>query len=218
MSLIKMSVAAVAAALLTSASAQAATRTIDFTNDTAGAKAEGFASADYAGLAFFTDLGAGLEVGDFGVQSSGNGLLAQSDANGNFLRGVFSDGLHNFLSLDFGNDDPAFLLSGDLAVLRTFLGGVFVGETTIALTPNDVLDQTISFTSGAFDSFTFAYTNSVGAPFTGGNGRNVGLIEVVDNVTFDVAAVPEPGAWSLMIIGFGSVGAMTRRRRALALG
>lgn len=33
----------------------------------------------------------------------------------------------------------------------------------------------------------------------------------VDN--FAVAAVPEPGAWALMIMGFGSAGAMLRRRR-----
>ncbi|MDZ4376514.1 MAG: PEPxxWA-CTERM sorting domain-containing protein [Phenylobacterium sp.] len=29
-------------------------------------------------------------------------------------------------------------------------------------------------------------------------------------------AVPEPGAWALMIMGFGAAGAMVRRRRAVA--
>ncbi|WP_293379098.1 PEPxxWA-CTERM sorting domain-containing protein [Phenylobacterium sp. SCN 70-31] len=31
------------------------------------------------------------------------------------------------------------------------------------------------------------------------------------------AAVPEPGAWALMILGFGAAGAALRRRRGLAL-
>jgi len=35
----------------------------------------------------------------------------------------------------------------------------------------------------------------------------------VDN--FAVAAVPEPASWALMIMGFGSAGAMIRRRRAI---
>ncbi len=45
-------------------------------------------------------------------------------------------------------------------------------------------------------------TGPVGATFNGGGGGG-------DNV------VPEPGAWALMILGFGAAGAMLRRRRAL---
>ena len=36
------------------------------------------------------------------------------------------------------------------------------------------------------------------------------------NVTSDVAAVPEPATWAMMIMGFGLAGAAVRRRRALA--
>ncbi|TAL28556.1 MAG: PEP-CTERM sorting domain-containing protein [Phenylobacterium sp.] len=32
-----------------------------------------------------------------------------------------------------------------------------------------------------------------------------------------VAAIPEPGAWALMILGFGAAGAMLRRRTAYHL-
>lgn len=51
----------------------------------------------------------------------------------------------------------------------------------------------------------------------GPDGFNVGM----DNIAFDVrridaGAVPEPGAWALMILGFGVAGAALRRGRVLA--
>jgi hypothetical protein len=35
--------------------------------------------------------------------------------------------------------------------------------------------------------------------------------------TLNIANVPEPGTWALMIMGFGAAGAVLRRKRALAL-
>lgn len=214
-----LAAAAAAATLACGASAQAATLlTIDFEEDAAGAKAEGFAATDYGDLQFFTDLGAGLEVGNFGAQSDGNGLLARNDTNGNFIVGVFNDGPHSFLSMEFGNDDPFFTIAGQRAVLTVYLGAALVGQTFVVMNRNDVMDQTIGFNFGPFDNFTFAYTDAAGNPFTGGPGTNVGLIEVIDNVTFDVAdagVVPEPATWAMMIAGFGGVGATLRRRRTL---
>jgi hypothetical protein len=198
--------------------AQAATfLTIDFEEDATGVKAEGFSAVDYDGLDFFTDLGAGLEVGNFSPQSDGQGLLARNDTNGNFIVGVFTDGPHSFLSMDFGNDDPSFTIPGQRAVLTVYLGAALVGQTFVVMNRNDVMDQTIGFNFGPFDNFTFAYTDAAGNPFTGGPGTNVGLIEVIDNITFDVpdAVVPEPATWAMMIMGFGGVGAILRRRRSL---
>ena len=212
-----LAAAATAAAFAMASPAQAALVTIDFEEEAAGAVAEGFTAADYAGLAFFTDLGAGLEVGDFGTQSDGVGLLARNDTNGNFIVGVFSDGPHAFLSMDFGNDDPFFTIPGQRAVLTVYLGAALVGQTFVVMNRNDIMDQTIGFNFGPFDNFTLAYTDAAGNPFTGGPGTNVGLIEVIDNITFDVAdaAVPEPATWAMMILGFGGTGAILRRRRGL---
>ena len=37
-----------------------------------------------------------------------------------------------------------------------------------------------------------------------------------DGLAGNVVAVPEPGTWALMILGFGGAGAMLRRRRVVA--
>lgn len=223
---LKLLPAAAAAAVLACAAGQAQATTfvtIDFEQDTAGVKADGFVSADYAGLSFYTDLGAGLEVGNYTPQSIGQGLLARNDTNGNFIVGVFNDGPHSSLSLQFGNDDPAFTIPGQRAVLTVYLGAALVGQTFVVMNRNDIMDQTIGFNFGPFDNFTFAYTDAAGNPFTGGPNTNVGLIEVIDNITFDVAdvtnpgGIPEPATWAMMIMGFGGVGAVLRRRRSLVL-
>ncbi|WP_337185890.1 PEPxxWA-CTERM sorting domain-containing protein [Phenylobacterium sp.] len=208
-------------AALTAATALAAAGTahaltvIDFEGDVVGSVAEGFSAAGFPELVFYSDLGAGLEIGDYGGQSDGKALAARPDDNGNFIRGEFTDGVHSFLSMTFGNDDPTFTNPGDRAVLTVFLAGTLVGQTFVVLNRNDVMDQTIGFTFGPFDSFTFAYTDAAGNPFTGGGGANVGLIEIIDNITFDTlaAAIPEPSAWGMMILGFGGVGGVLRRRR-----
>lgn len=44
----------------------------------------------------------------------------------------------------------------------------------------------------------------------GPDAFNVGI----DNINFELTAVPEPSTWAMMILGFGAAGSMIRRRRA----
>lgn len=61
---------------------------------------------------------------------------------------------------------------------------------------------------GANTTFTAAENGPLRlAYFDSNNGDNDGFI------TFDISAVPEPASWGLMILGFGAIGALTRRRR-----
>jgi hypothetical protein len=47
------------------------------------------------------------------------------------------------------------------------------------------------------------------------NGTSGGLYSYGGNISFaKLTAVPEPAGWAMMILGFGSAGAMLRRRRA----
>ena len=68
---------------------------------------------------------------------------------------------------------------------------------------------------GMSDYSLFFIADNAGAAsfsFQDGGNDNVGI--VIDNVSLDIGApVPEPSTWAMMILGFGVVGAASRRRR-----
>lgn len=71
---------------------------------------------------------------------------------------------------------------------------------------------TILVSGSAHTHLAFNLTSSSGLEINWGpSGYNVGI----DNIDFTAGAagVPEPATWALMIMGFGSAGAMLRRRR-----
>ena len=69
-------------------------------------------------------------------------------------------------------------------------------------------DYTLYFIADNAGTTTFSFQDA-------GND-NIGI--VIDNVSLDIgAAVPEPSAWAMMILGFGALGAAARRRRAASM-
>jgi len=74
--------------------------------------------------------------------------------------------------------------------------------------------------TGSFCNWTPIGVNFAGTAFSinfGGTANQTGY----DNITFGSAtpgggAVPEPGTWAMMLLGFGGVGIALRRRRARA--
>lgn len=175
---------------------------IDFTTETQEAKPNGYT---VMGVQFFDTLQANLVVIDAGQKSIGNALGIFGD-NPSILRMVFP-GLSNFLAVSFGNDHPVFSDPGDVALLRLFLGGSQVGETTVELNRNDIMDQIITLAGINFDEATFTYASPALAP--------INLMKIVDNITFLPAQVPEPG--SLVLVGMAIAGlALVRRRRIKA--
>jgi hypothetical protein len=191
------------------APASAAT-TIDFESETPGTVAQG---TNIGGITFTTANGDGLQIGDFGSQGDGLSLAVFSDSDGNFLQGAL-DLAASAISFEFGNDDPRFTNIGDLATLEVFFGASLIDTVTVSLNRDDLMNQTISYSGGTFDNFTFAYTDAAGAPFTGGGTAATGLIEIVDN--FQVGgAVPEPSTWAMLLLGFFGIGGALRRRRSV---
>ena len=69
--------------------------------------------------------------------------------------------------------------------------------------------NSLTFTTGLLNpgtTYRFQYTVAMGSPG-----------DISGNAAFYTAAVPEPAAWALMLLGFGGIGVMLRRRRRPAL-
>ncbi|NQT00546.1 MAG: hypothetical protein HQ580_00840 [Planctomycetes bacterium] len=176
--------------------------TIDFENDPTGLKPNGWVSADSSLVSFTDSSGADLVVGDYGVESHGNALAVYWDDPG-YLVMDFS-GIATSLELEFGNDDPTWSNPGDTAILTAFLGATQVGQTAVVMNRDDIMNQSISISGMNFDQATFFYNVSRTPP------NPPGLIEIVDNIKFNV--IPAPGAILLGSIGAGLVGWLRRRR------
>jgi hypothetical protein len=175
---------------------------INFESDTPGWKPNGFTSVDSPLVHFSDSSGSDLQVGDF-YEAHGRGLGVWWD-DPSFLIMDFDVPMTS-ISLDFGNDDPRWVKPGDQAILTLFMGALQVGQPTVVMNRDDMMNQSISFSGTAFDQATFFY--DITTP-------PAGLIEVVDDI--QLTPVPEPGGviiWSLLA-GLGMTVGWWRRRRA----
>jgi len=170
----------VVASLAVPSAASAATAppkiAIDFAGDTAGAVPNGFQSVASSSVSFSDTMGADLVVGDFGVQSHGQGLLVNGD-DASALRIQLAHPT-TALSLAFGNDDPGSVTTSDKAVLKLFRGSKLVATKSVLVNANDVMDQRIGQKKGPlFNKATFQYVLA--------NGTAANLIEIVDDISIN---------------------------------
>jgi len=157
----------------------------------------GFSTAESSEITFSDTLGSELFlVGDAGNKALA--VLTDNDDSALFMQFNF---LASELNLDFGNDKPGFANVGDSAVLTAFLDGTQVGQVSVPLNLNTVMDQNISFDAALFNSAIFKYDVDPA----------LGLTEVVDNVAVTSAA-PEPHAAVLFAVGAWVVGRACARR------
>lgn len=196
-------VAVLAAWMAMSGQVQAAI--IDFESGPFGAQANGFAAIGHPEVTFTDTVGANLRVQDFGVQGDGQALGVNGDTDGSKLQIDFAVGI-DFFALDFGNDDPNFTTPTDLAWLEVYNNNALVATVTAALNRDDIMNQTIKFGGAVIDQAVFWYGNADGNPFT---GPRTGLIEVVDNIEYNV--VPEPAMLALFGAGLLAFGLARRR-------
>lgn len=150
--------------------------TIDFAGDTAGAVPNGFQSVASSSVSFSDTMGADLFVGDFGVQSHGQGLLVGND-DASALRIQLAHPT-TALSLAFGNDDPTVVTTSDKAVLKLFRGSKLVATKSVLVNANDVMDQRIGQKKGPlFNRAVFQYVLA--------NNTPANLIEIVDDISIN---------------------------------
>ncbi len=112
------------------------------------------------------------------------------------LPATYTNGLFSF---DFG--------AGDL------LTGTYSGALTASATAgefNNLENYIVTGGTGRFSSFAGLLTGSGTVTFAPGAAP-----VSRQTITGTVAAVPEPGSWSMMLLGFGAVGYTIRRRAKL---
>lgn len=106
------------------------------------------------------------------------------------------------------------LLSFDFA---TFAGRVPTLPFRITNLAGNLISEGVRSTGGAAHS-NYAVTSTFGDGVIirwGPNAHDAGL----DNIRYEVraiaASVPEPGTWAMLILGFGLIGAIIRRRQSV---
>jgi hypothetical protein len=194
---------AAAFAVVLSGAAHAAT--IDFESDTTGMQSNGFMSVDSTNVSFSDTNGAGLVIADFGSQSRCLALAVMDDDN-SMLQMDFDVAVQN-LTLVFGNDDPTYSGPNLFAFMRGFYKGSFVGQSLVVANQNDLADQAITLGGTRIDQAFFWYADDfLGTPSN--------LIEIVDNVRYELAPIPLPAGMPLMLAGLGGLALMRRRKKS----
>lgn len=69
-------------------------------------------------------------------------------------------------------------------------------------------------TSMAYQSYSYAFTATSATKTIEFRGSGNGVLGIVlDNVSIEAVAIPEPGSWAMLLMGFGLVGSALRRSR-----
>lgn len=204
------STAAVAAlALAIPFGALAAPTVIDFEVS----PAQGLPSYSVSGVTF-TSGGPGGSVNLLGgANGSGNLLGNYVEDGGPEGFGTFDpyradfDSEVGWVSVDLGDYPSVVYGDGDdeTLFLNAFdVNDVLLSSVTLGITQFEPSYKTLSVTAAGIKYATFG-------AFGGSGGSSV----YADNFTFQTS-VPEPSTWGLALLGFGTLGAMLRRRRHLA--
>jgi hypothetical protein len=116
-------------------------------------------------------------------------------------------------TLDAGDN----LLSGSFSnawIQGIGTGGSFTDEPTNGGVVFNVTSKFIGLSTIQGGDFSFDLTNATGIGASAGKALNT--FSASSSGTLDIT-VPEPSTWALMILGFGGMGALLRRRRVVAL-
>lgn len=157
---------------------------------------------------------AGLAAGDIpaGVTFStpvGAGNFFNIDVGGGFTGGFLdSFGADRVLTISFDSPQQAFGFDTNF-LMEQFIVTIFSGA-------DPLFSQTFTAPGSNMTFFGFA---SLGSGITSAtiNGTAGSANFALDNFRFGAAAqapaVPEPGTWAMLLMGFGAMGAALRRQR-----
>ena len=135
--------------------------------------------------------------------------------------GLSTDSIVEFTAPTTG----AYTLSGFFQLLDVRPSGVnviidaTVSGIEIPLLASELTGPPATFpsTDGGVISFSDTISLSAGDTIAFGVNNDGSFYNDSTGLSASISAVPEPAAWSLMMIGFGAMGAMSRRRRGIAV-
>ncbi|WP_133364907.1 PEPxxWA-CTERM sorting domain-containing protein [Qipengyuania sediminis] len=198
--------AALAGASLALAAGAASAATVTFTGGTGG---NGPGETDYAN--FQTSFGNQSNASNSGIYAGSVAGVAAAPAFGD-------------------QGDPFYAVLGGGGVTFTFASAIDVLNFDLG-SADDYNSVTIFFAGGGSQTFTGAQLNppgpatgnqniaatngrvrinSYGQAFTSARFTSTGNSFEFDNLA--TGAVPEPGTWAMMILGFGAIGGALRRK------
>lgn len=189
---------------------------INFESETPEVKLNGYSPAGHPDVKFYDTVGQGLTIGRFSGRGIGNRTLAVfGDTDGSKLRIDFAKPM-SALSFYFGNDDISYASSSDRAWLEIWNGGNMVTRLSMAMNLDRAANQVFSYSGAPFTQAYFWYGNSSGSPFTRSDFGFTGMIEMVDNITYTYAVIPEPAGTLAVggLLGLGTVAVRRWRKRA----
>lgn len=188
-------------------SAQAAT-TISFNGGSGTLPANTYVFQNYDSLASGSAIGSNAFVYS---ANTGSAARPAFGSTGNFAS-VLDTGSY---TVNFGPTNIFSFVLGSLDLFNsltlrytdgtsvTYTGGAIVNDPSLDNPGN----RTIAETNGVV-----TYTVTSGALLSGATFTSAGNSFEFDNLS---AAVPEPAAWGMMILGFGLIGGALRRRSAV---
>jgi len=114
------------------------------------------------------------------------------------------------ISFYVGSLDPynSITFTGDGGFSQTFTGGQLTAATTAADVANG--GRSAAASNGRY---TFTFDKSVTAVMIASNSPAFEISNIGAIPSGDLALVPEPAAWALMLVGFGGLGAGLRAQR-----
>ena len=140
---------------------------------------------------------------------------------------TFADNLTNAITVLSGAQDLPFAIGGPAGATKPFGGVTFNFTTPFVYDPSlgDLLVDLFVPGQGLFGTFDFVQNNPLQYRVFNREIATQGSIQSFGPVVrFDVSAVvpsnagavPEPATWLMLVVGFGTLGAVLRRRRAFS--
>lgn len=184
--------------------------------NTNGAFSQGFATATPVASDSFQaftgatgPLATETKTGNVRIYSATNGdSLRPANATGNFLA-IRQNGSYN-IAFTAGVSAISFVLGSlDVGNVVKLTVGRGVDAVTTTLTGGQIIDRATNAGIGSGGRVTYDF----------GSGPQLTNIQFLSgNNSFEIdsilAAAPEPATWLMMILGFGLIGGVLRRRRS----